>query len=117
MADLTPQKSSRHQRPARSPEQRELQMMALAIDLSEERLRNGTASSAEIVYWLKQASPQAILERRNIEMQNELLEAKIDAIRSEQKGNADYDRALNAFKGYQPHMDVDEIIEGDFREL
>ena len=35
--------------PARSPETRENQLISLAYDLVEERLRNGTATSAETV--------------------------------------------------------------------
>ena len=52
----TPQRAYK---PARSPEQREMQMMALAMELSEKRLQEGTASASEIVYWLNQASPKA----------------------------------------------------------
>lgn len=100
-------------RKAVTPEQREKRMMALAVELSEQRLRDGTASSAEIVYWLKQASPQARLERRNLEIQNQLLEAKREAIINEQKGNKDYAAALEAFTGYLPSQDV---IDGEFTE-
>ena len=53
--------NQRAYRPARSPEQRELQMMELAMGLSEKRLQEGTASASEIVYWLNQASPKVAL--------------------------------------------------------
>ena len=103
----------RRMRRARSPEERELQMMALAVDLSEKRLRDGTASSAEIVYWLKQASPQAMMERQNLALQNELLEAKRDAIIREVNDKKVFDEAMAAFKGYQPTLS-DDILDGDF---
>ena len=39
--------STRRMRPALTPEARENQMISLAMDVAEERLRNGTASSQE----------------------------------------------------------------------
>ena len=115
MAGAHEESKPRRMRQARSPEERELQMMALAVDLSEQRLREGTASSAEIVYWLKQASPQAILERQNLRLQNELLEVKRDAIVREISDNNIYGEAMAVFKGYLPTTsDEDEIIDGEF---
>lgn len=116
MADeLTVQKPRRMKR-ATTPEQRAQQLAALAVDLSEKRLREGTASSAEIVYWLKQASPQAQLERENLELQNKLLQAKRDAIIKEDEDDRIYREAMAAFSGYLPagHNDV---IDGEFHEL
>lgn len=108
--DNQPQKERRF-RLARTPEEREMQMMALAVDLSEKRLRDGTASSAEIVYWLKQASPQAMLERQNLLLQNELLQAKRDAIIQEVNDEKIFKEAMDAFKGYLPTLSDDDDIE------
>lgn len=105
----------RRMKRARNPEQREQQLAALAVDLSEQRLRDGTASSAEIVYWLKQASPQVMLERENLKLQNDLLKAKRNAIEKEGEDNQIYLDAMNAFAGYSPSA-VNEIIEGEFDE-
>jgi len=100
-------------KPARTPEARQKQIMALAIDLSQKRILEGTASSAEIVYWLKQSSPQTQLELENLRMQTELLEAKIKAINDAEKDSASYLEAYNAMKGYKPT----ETIDGDYEEL
>ena len=43
-------------RPALHPENREMQLTALAYDAAEQRLRDGTASAQEIVYFLKLGS-------------------------------------------------------------
>lgn len=116
MADeLTVQKPRRMKR-ALTPQQREQQLAALAVDLSEKRLREGTASSAEIVYWLKQASPQVRLERENLELQNQLLKAKKDAIIREGEDDRVYHEAMAAFSGYLPTA-TNEIIDGEFREV
>ena len=101
------------QRLPRSAEEFEQQNIALAMKLSSERLRDGTASAAEIVYWLKQGSPQAQFEKHNLELQGQLLEAKTKALNSGQKDNADYEAALNAFKGYRSSVTLD----GEFEEL
>ena len=43
-------------RPALTPEARENQMIALAVDLAEQQLRDGTASSQVITHYLKLGS-------------------------------------------------------------
>lgn len=101
-------------KPARSPEQREMQMMALAMELSEKRLQEGTASASEIVYWLNQASPKARLERKQLELQAELLQARIDLIRSDQQSELDFKQAYKAFQGYSGKPA--DVIEGEFHE-
>nr|DAR66499.1 MAG TPA: hypothetical protein [Caudoviricetes sp.] len=106
-----------HQRaykPARSPEQREMQMMALAMELSEKRLQEGTASASEIVYWLNQASPKARLERKQLELQSELLQARIDLIRSDQQSELDFKQAYKAFQGYSGKPE--DVVDGEFYE-
>lgn len=52
-------------RPALSPEARENQMISLAVDLVEKRLREGTASSAETTYYLRLSGSKARLEKRS----------------------------------------------------
>lgn len=49
-------------RPALTPEARENQMIALAENLAEEQLRNGTASSQVICEYLKRGSTKHSLE-------------------------------------------------------
>ena len=45
-----------NRRKALTPEAREKQLIALAMDVAEERLRNGTASSQEVTHFLKLGS-------------------------------------------------------------
>src|SRR5574344_2024207 len=82
----------------RDPRARDEYMQALAMELSERRLREGTASSAEIVFWLKRSSPKMKME--NLELQNKLLSAKTEAINSERLGNEKYEEAMRMFAGY-----------------
>ena len=87
-------------RPASTPEERENQMIALAYDLAEQRLLEGTATSQEIVHFLKLGSTKERLEKQILEQQNELMEAKTEAIRSERRIDEMYARAMKAFSRY-----------------
>ena len=55
-------------RPALSPEARENQMAALAMDLVEQRLRDGTASSQETTHFLKLVSSTAKLQQEKLKL-------------------------------------------------
>ena len=88
-------------RPASSPENRENQLASLAYDLAEERLRNGTASAQEIVYFLRIGS---IREKKELEMmgkKNELMNAKTEALQSAKKVEELYSNAIKAFAAYR----------------
>lgn len=87
-------------RPALTPESRENQMIALAMDLVEERLRNGTASSQETTHFLKLGTEKERLEREKLQKENDLLKAKAEAIQSSERTEALYEKAIKAFKGY-----------------
>lgn len=86
--------------PAMSPERREQQMILLAYDAAEERIRNGTASSAEIVHFLKLGSSKERLEQEDKRRDIELKSAKTEAIQSAQRIEALYSEALMAMKKY-----------------
>lgn len=101
--------SSRAMRPALSPEARENQMISLAVDLAEKQLRDGTASSQVITHFLKLGTTMAQLEKEKMTRENKLLEAKADAIQSEQDRKAVYEEALRAMRRYSGHGgDLDE---------
>ena len=87
-------------RPALSPEARENQMIALAMDLVEQRLRNGTASSQETTHFLKLATVKEQREREKTEAEIELLQAKIKNLESQSTSASLYADALKAFSTY-----------------
>lgn len=93
------QKHSR--RPARSIETRENQMILLAMDLAESRLRNGTATAQEVCHFLKLGSTKERLERENLERQNQYLTAKIEAIQSVKASEELSAEAIEAFRSYR----------------
>lgn len=89
-------------RPALTPEARESQLIALAYDLVEQRLRDGTATSQETTHFLKMGSPK---ERRDREIQDEeikLLRARTESLQSAKRIEELMTNALAAMKSYSP---------------
>lgn len=87
-------------RPASTPEARENQLISLAIDLAEQQLRDGTASSQVITHFLKAGSTKERLERERLEEENKMLRAKTEELKS--RGNVEelYQKAIAAFTKY-----------------
>lgn len=90
----------RRTRPALTPEARESLMISLAMDLVEERMRNGTASSQEVTHFLKLGTQKEMLEREKLQTENKLLEAKIKSLESQSSSAALFEEALRAFTSY-----------------
>lgn len=92
-------------RPALTPESRENQLIALAIDCVEERLRAGTASPSEIVHFLKLASTR---EKEKSQEEIKLLKAKTKAIESSEENSRLYKEAIEAMHRYAGFRDDEE---------
>ena len=90
----------RVRRPANNPEVREQQMIALAVDLAEKQLLEGTASSQVITHYLKLGSIREKLEREKLVEENRLLRAKAAAIDSQIETTKLYEDAIRAMKIY-----------------
>jgi hypothetical protein len=99
-ADESRKDSSIKRPPATTPEGREQQLIALAMEATEKRIRNGTASAQELIHFIKAGSPNAKLERKILEQQSELLEAKTSAIKSQERVEELYMSALSAMRTY-----------------
>lgn len=100
--------TTRRMRPALTPESRENQMISLAMDRAEERLKNGTASSQEIVHFLKLGSTRERLEKEKIALENELVKAKTEAVASARGMEEMYAQAMASFRRYSGQEDEDE---------
>ena len=99
-------------RPALTPECRENQLISLAMDLVEERIRNGTASSQETTYFLKLGSIRNQLEKEKLQKEIELLEAKKKDLESAESREKIYLDAISAFKRYSGQENYDDAIVG-----
>jgi hypothetical protein len=87
---------------ASTPEERENQLIGLATDLIEKRLRDGSASSQETVHYAKLGSTREKLEQERLRRENILLEKKGNAIDAAQEMKQLLGDALNAFRSYAP---------------
>lgn len=103
-------KRRRGQAPGKTIESRENQIISLAYDLVEERIRKKTATSQEVTHFLKAGSPIAQLEKIKLEEENALLKAKTEALKSQKKVEELYAKAMKAFRGYRgEEEELDEI--------
>lgn len=91
---------ARKKPPALSAEARENELIALAVGLAEQQLREGTASSQVITHYLKLASTRESLEKEKLRRENDLLRAKVDAIESEKRSEELYAQAIEAMRRY-----------------
>ena len=87
-------------RPALDPEARENQMIALAVNLAEQKLRDGTAATPIITHYLKLATVKEQKELELLDMQKELMKAKQHAIQSSESSEEMTRNAIEAFKTY-----------------
>lgn len=87
-------------RPALTPEARENQLISLAVDLAEQQLRDGTASSQVITHYLKLGSTKERIEKEILEKQKMLIEAKTQSLQSAQRIEELYTKALSAMRNY-----------------
>jgi hypothetical protein len=92
---------SRVRRPAaRTPEAREQQLIAAAVDRAEQQLQDGTASAQVITHFLKLGSSRERLEQQRLAYENQLTEVKIEAMQSQKEIERLYGEALAAMSAY-----------------
>jgi len=90
-------------RPATTLEGRENQLISMAVDLAEQRIRNGTATSQELSHFLKLGSTRERLEQERLIQENELLKAKVENMASTKRIEELYQTALDAMRTYAGH--------------
>lgn len=88
-------------RPARTPEERENQLIALTYDLVESRIRDGSATSQETTHFLKLGSLKNKLEIEKLKTETQLLSAKRESIESAERSEELYNNAIEALKRYK----------------
>ena len=103
--------SDKRIRPALTPEARENQLIALAVDLVQQRLIDGSASSQETTHFLKLGSMKNQLEMEKLREENKLLQAKTESIQSAKRVEELYAEAINAMRRYSGNRSSSD--EGD----
>lgn len=90
----------RRSKPATTPEARENQLIALAVDLAEKQMREGKASAQVISHFLKLGSTREQLEQERLARENELLKVKSESMASSQRVEELIRNALDAMRSY-----------------
>ena len=85
---------------ASTPEGRENEMIMLAYQEVERRIRDHTATSQELCHFLKMGSEKERLEREKLEVEMELQRVKADSIESGKRMEELYNNAIAAMKLY-----------------
>lgn len=98
--------------PATTPEGREDQLVAQAVDLAERQIQDGTASAQVITHFLKLGSTREKLEQERLRRENILLESRALALESGARIEELMKDAISAFRGYSGHPDGEEFYEG-----
>lgn len=92
----------------RTPEGRENRLISMALDLAEERLRNGTATAQEVVHFLKLGSEKSRVEVEKLELEKKLVEAKTENLKAQKDMANMFNEAMQAMKRYRGDDDEDE---------
>lgn len=92
-------------RTALTPEARENQLISLAYDAAEKRIIEGTASSQEIVHFLRLGSSRGRLEKMKLQRETDLLMAKKETLESSAHTDEIYKNAIEAMKRYSGHAE------------
>lgn len=85
---------------ATTPEGRENQLIALATNLAEKQLREGTASAQVIAELLKRNSTKARLEKDILRLNKELIAAKTEALQAQKNSEEAYAKVIEAMGVY-----------------
>jgi len=105
-------RKQRSLRPALTPEAREDQLVALATNLAEKQLLDGSASSQVITHYLKIGSTKERIEKEILKEQKEMIKAKTEQLKSEKRVEELYAEALNAMRKYSgQEVSEDEDIQ------
>jgi hypothetical protein len=101
---------------AKTPDERENQLIDAAVDLAEKQIRSGEASAQVITHFLKLGSSRERKEQARLENEILLMEKKREHLESEMRTEALILDALQAMRSYSGVEDPEEEPEYDDRE-
>lgn len=94
--------------PVFTDEQRRNQLINLAYDLAEQRLRDGSATSQEVTTFLKMGTEQSRLQLDIMRAERELMLAKAEAIKADARNDEIALAAMDAMRRYNGEEDLYE---------
>jgi hypothetical protein len=109
----TPQEPGAPRSPARTPQERENQLIDAAVDLAHRQIQDGTASSMVIAHYLKLGSSRERLEQTRLQHEIELAKTKREQMISEMQMGELIQEALAAMRKYTGQAPAIEDAEYD----
>lgn len=99
------QPKTKRGRPATTPQNRENQLVSLAMGLVEERIRSGKASDSLLVQVCRMGSTREALEKEHLKIRIGLDRAKTRSIESSDRMEEVYKEAMAAMREYAGLME------------
>ena len=93
---------------ALTPEGRMQQLTAKAFDLAEKQLIDGSIAPSTLNVLLKAGTIENELALENLRTRNKLNNSKVDLIETDVKGKDDSEEVINAIRGYQPSVHLED---------
>lgn len=110
-SNFSDQYKRRAKAPAIDPEEREKQLISLAVNNAERRLMSGTAPTAIVVHYLKLASAREELEKEKLRKEIALLETKKLVADSAMHIEELYTNAIKAMTTYGSSINNESSVE------
>lgn len=112
----TGETSATKKRKPRTVKSRDRMLINLATERVEQRLRDGTATAAEIIHYLRLGSEANELETEMLKEKTKMIKAKTSAIQTNERMVELYDEAKKVMSkyGYRHPEDDDDEDDDDF---
>ncbi len=94
------QPAPRRRSPAKTPEERESQLIAKSLNLIERQIDEGSISSTVLSIYAKESTQRAKLERERLGNENAVLKKKLETMEAAIDVKNLMEDALGAFRGY-----------------
>lgn len=85
----------------------------MAMELAEDQIREGTASTQLVTHFAKLGSSRERLEQQKLRNENDVLRKKIETMEAAVDIRNLMDEALKAFRGYTGDPELDDEDDSD----
>lgn len=92
---------------AKTPEERESQLISKSLNLIERQIEDGTVSSTVLSIYAKAGTERDRLEKERLRNENEVLRKKVETMEAAVDVKNLMEDALSAFKGYSGRIVMD----------
>lgn len=94
---------------AKTSDAREQEMIALAMDLAEQQLRDGTISSQTHSLLVKSGLGRERLERQRLKSENIKLQAQVEQLQNQSQSNELLQKVLDSMRVYSGQVDPNDV--------